>query len=101
MQSIDFSTVAGMLRKRETGTRPGTLSIPEPQPKVGVGLDVNLLPILSVRGEMRDFYSGAPQLNVDSGKSRQHNYFVGGGVVMHFQEESAAAGCRNLFIQLR
>jgi hypothetical protein len=50
----------------------------------GVGLDVNLLPILSVRGEMRDFYSGAHQLNVDSGKSRQHNYFVGGGVVMLF-----------------
>jgi hypothetical protein len=25
-----------------------------------------------------------PQLNVDTGKSRQHNLFVGGGVVWHF-----------------
>ena len=37
-----------------------------------------------VRGEVRDFYSGVPQLNVDTGKTRQHNYFVGGGVVWHF-----------------
>ena len=39
---------------------------------------------LSLRGEARDFNSGVPQLNVDTGKSRQHNYFVGGGVVWRF-----------------
>jgi hypothetical protein len=61
----------------KTGTTTGVFQI-------GVGLDVNLLRILSVRGEVRDFYSGVPQLNVDTGKSRQHNYFVGGGVVLHF-----------------
>jgi hypothetical protein len=32
----------------------------------------------------RDFWSGVPQLNVDTGKSRQHNIFVAGGIVWHF-----------------
>lgn len=61
----------------ETGTTTGVLQI-------GVGLDIRLLRSLSLRGQMRDFYSGVPELNVDTGKSRQHNYFVGGGVVFHF-----------------
>lgn len=66
------------------GTNPGKTGTTTGVFQVGVGLDVNVLPILSVRGEMRDFYSGVPELNVDTGKSRQHNYFVGGGVVLHF-----------------
>jgi hypothetical protein len=33
---------------------------------------------------MRDFWSGTPNILVDTGKSRQHNYFVGGGVVWRF-----------------
>ena len=28
--------------------------------------------------KLRDFWSGTPQLNVDTGKSRQHNFLVGG-----------------------
>jgi hypothetical protein len=55
----------------------------------GLGLDVS--PFLkrfshfSIRGEVRDFYSGTPNLPLaDTGKTRQHNYFVGGGVVWHF-----------------
>jgi hypothetical protein len=51
---------------------------------MGVGLDVKILKTLSLRGQLRDFYSGVPQLNIDTGKSRQHNLFVGGGVVWHF-----------------
>ena len=66
------------------GTNPGKTGTTTGVFQVGFGLDVNVLPILSVRGEMRDFYSGVPELNVDTGKSRQHNYFVGGGVVLHF-----------------
>jgi hypothetical protein len=50
----------------------------------GGGLDVRVWPKFSIRGEFRDFWSGTPQLNVDTGKSRQHNYFVGAGVVWHF-----------------
>jgi hypothetical protein len=61
----------------KTGTTTGILQI-------GAGLDVKLFSRFSVRGEVRDFYSGIPQLNVDTGKSRQHNFFVGGGVVYHF-----------------
>ena len=51
----------------------------------GVGLDVKVLGRFSIRGEVRDFWSGSPDLPLaDTGKTRQHNYFVGGGVVWHF-----------------
>jgi len=60
-----------------TGTNTGVL-------QAGVGLDVKIVSRFTLRGEARDFWSGVPQLNVDSGKSRQHNIFVGGGVVWHF-----------------
>ena len=52
--------------------------------QAGVGLDVRVFHSLSVRGEARDFWSGVPQLNVDTGKSRQHNYFVAAGIVWRF-----------------
>ena len=61
----------------KTGTSTGIF-------QVGGGLDVKILSRLSVRGEVRDFFSGITQLNVDTGKSRQHNFFVGGGVIWHF-----------------
>jgi hypothetical protein len=51
----------------------------------GFGLDVRVLHHFSIRGEVRDFWSGTPNLPLaDTGKSRQHNFFVGGGVVWHF-----------------
>ncbi len=50
----------------------------------GIGLDVKLSRRFTVRGEARDFWSGVPDLNVNTGKSRQHNIFVGGGIVWHF-----------------
>jgi hypothetical protein len=56
----------------------------------GFGLDVALgktgrVRRLSLRGEVRDFWSGTPNLPLaDTGKTRQHNYFVGGGVIWHF-----------------
>lgn len=59
------------------GTTTGVL-------QAGVGLDVRIIGHFSLRGEARDFWSGVPQLNVDTGKNRQHNIFVGGGVVWHF-----------------
>jgi hypothetical protein len=52
--------------------------------QIGLGLDVHVWHHFSVRGQVRDFWSGTPNLNVDTGKSRQHNYFVGGGVIWHF-----------------
>jgi hypothetical protein len=51
----------------------------------GAGLDVRVWHRFSIRGEVRDFWSGTPDLPLaDTGKTRQHNYFVGGGVVWHF-----------------
>lgn len=53
--------------------------------EAGLGLDVKLWRHFSIRGQVRDFWSGTPDLPLaDTGKSRQHNYFVGGGVVWHF-----------------
>jgi hypothetical protein len=52
--------------------------------QIGIGLDVRLKSRLSLRGEARDFWSGTPDILVDTGKSRQHNYVVGGGVVWRF-----------------
>jgi hypothetical protein len=52
--------------------------------QIGIGLDVRLKSRLSLRGEARDFWSGTPNILVDTGKSRQHNYLVGGGIVWRF-----------------
>jgi hypothetical protein len=61
----------------KTGTTTGAL-------QAGLGLDVRLIGRFNLRGEVRDFWSGVPQLNVDTGKTRQHNVFVAGGIVWHF-----------------
>lgn len=56
----------------------------------GAGFDVNSfsgierLSRFAVRLEVRDFYCGTPQLNVDIGKKSQHNIYVGGGIIFHF-----------------
>jgi len=67
----------GGVNPGKTGTTTGVL-------QGGVGLDVKLTRRFTVRGEARDFWSGVPDLNVTTGKSRQHNIFVGGGIVWHF-----------------
>lgn len=51
----------------------------------GIGLDVRVLHQFYIRGEARDFWSGEPDFPLaDTGKTRQHNYFVGGGVMWRF-----------------
>jgi hypothetical protein len=50
----------------------------------GAGLDVWVWHRWGFRFEARDFYSGNPDLNVDTGRSRQHNYNVGAGVGYRF-----------------
>jgi hypothetical protein len=50
----------------------------------GVGLDVRIFHRFSLRGEIRDFRSGLPQLNVKTPNSHQRNLFLGVGVVWHF-----------------
>jgi hypothetical protein len=60
-----------------TGTNTGVVQF-------GAGLDVWVWHRFGARAEVRDFYSGTPALNVDTGRSRQHNYYVGTGVAYRF-----------------
>jgi hypothetical protein len=67
-----------------SGTNPGG-STTSSAIQGGAGLDVRLWRRFSIRGEVRDFWSGTPDLPLaDTGKTRQHNFFVGGGLVWHF-----------------
>ncbi len=51
----------------------------------GLGLDVRFWHRFSIRGQVRDFWSGEPDFPLaNTGKTRQHNFFVGGGVIWHF-----------------
>ena len=52
--------------------------------QIGAGLDVWPWEKWGFRLEARDFYSGVPDLNVTTVRSRQHNYYVGGGVIRRF-----------------
>ena len=61
----------------KSGTTTGVL-------QAGLGLDVKIIGKFSARGEVRDFWSGEPNLGVNTGKSRQHNILVAGGIVWHF-----------------
>jgi Outer membrane protein beta-barrel domain len=66
------------------GTNPGQTGTTTGVFQAGFGLDVKILDKLKLRGEVRDFNSGVPQLNANTGKSRQHNIFAGAGVVFSF-----------------
>jgi hypothetical protein len=66
------------------GNNPGTTGTNTGVIQAGLGLDVKIFHRFSLRGEGRDFWSGVPQLNVNTGKSRQHNIFAGLGIVFHF-----------------
>ena len=50
----------------------------------GFGLDVKVISRLSIRGEVRDFYSELPPLNVRALSDRQHNALISAGVVLRF-----------------
>jgi hypothetical protein len=51
----------------------------------GIGLDVKVWRKLSIRGEARDYWSGEPDFPLaPTGKTRQHNYFVGIGAFWRF-----------------
>lgn len=52
--------------------------------QLGLGLDVKIIHSLYLRGEAREFHSGEPQLNVNTGRSRYYNLFAGGGLAWRF-----------------
>lgn len=66
------------------GSNPGKTGTTTGVFQAGVGLDVKFYKNFSLRGEVRDFWSGLPQLNVNVGKGHQRNLFAGFGVVWHF-----------------
>jgi opacity protein-like surface antigen len=63
---------------------------PNPAPRIvnngvfvyGGGVDINVVGRLSLRGEVRDFYSGSPAYNVPSLTGGQRNVVVSGGFVI-------------------
>ena len=51
----------------------------------GFGLDVRLMARVCLRAEARDYWAGAPDFpQAQTGKTRQHNYCVAGGVMWRF-----------------
>lgn len=52
--------------------------------QAGVGLDVRTFPHVLFRLAARDFISGSLPLNVNTGKDRQHNIAVTGGLAFQF-----------------
>ena len=66
------------------GPNPGKTSTSTGIFQFGAGLDVFPWQKWGFRLEARDFYSGVPDLNVTTVRSRQHNIFVGGGVIRRF-----------------
>jgi hypothetical protein len=66
------------------GSNPGPTGTNTGVVQFGAGLDVWFWHTWGARFEARDFYSGVPDLNVDTGRSRQHNYYVGAGVTHRF-----------------
>jgi hypothetical protein len=69
---------------KNTGNRGATTGVLQG----GVGLDVRMpwgvFPRFKIRVEARDDWSGVPPLNVNTGKTRQHNYYVAGGLAYRF-----------------
>jgi hypothetical protein len=85
---VSFGGGFGHFKESDTlvfgGKNPGSTGTTTGVFQFGIGMDVRVFHSLGLRGELRDFDSGVPQLNVDTGKSRQHNLYLGGGVVWHF-----------------
>lgn len=51
----------------------------------GGGVDIRAWRLLSLRAEIRDFYSGSPAFNAPA-RGGQHNVVAGGGIVLRFGE---------------
>jgi len=50
----------------------------------GGGIDFNLFPVLAIRGEVRDFVTGNPSFDVPFLTDKQHNIFLGIGLVFRW-----------------
>lgn len=61
----------------DTSTNTGVLDM-------GGGVDMKIAPHVSLRAEMRDFYSGSPALTIPALRAKQHNLVATGGLVLRF-----------------
>ena len=52
----------------------------------GGGVDTKLWRWIGLRGEVRDFYTGAPAYNISGVGGGQHNVVAGGGFVLRWGE---------------
>jgi hypothetical protein len=75
--ALDSRLESGQPNPNKSGTTTGAFQL-------GIGLDVRVIHSVYLRGEAREFYSGEPQLNVNTGKSRYYNLFAGAGLVWRF-----------------
>ncbi|MBI3477299.1 MAG: hypothetical protein HY010_16325 [Acidobacteria bacterium] len=66
------------------GPNPGKTSNSTGIVQFGAGLDVWPWERWGIRLEARDYYSGVPDLNVTTVRTRQHNIYVGGGFIRRF-----------------
>ncbi len=66
------------------GTNPGPTGTNTGVVQFGAGLDVWFWSTWGARFEARDFFSGDPALDVTTDVTRQHNYYVGVGVMHRF-----------------
>jgi len=67
-----------------SGANPGPKGTNTGVIQFGAGIDMWPWHRWGFRLEARDFYSGNPALNVTTTNSRQHNYYVGVGVIRRF-----------------
>jgi hypothetical protein len=74
-QLVFYGTNPGP-RVKNTGVMDGAVGLDIPLPR-------KLHPLI-FRFEARDNWSGVPPINVDTGKTRQHNFYVGGGIVIRY-----------------
>ena len=75
--ALSSTLESGQPNPNRSGTTTGVIQL-------GLGLDVKIVRSVYLRGEVREFNSGEPQLNVITGKSRFYNLFAGAGLVWHF-----------------
>ena len=68
---------SGLSNPSKTGTTTGVVQL-------GLGLDIRVIHSVYLRGEVREFSAGEPQLNVSTGKTRYYNLFPGGGLIVRF-----------------
>ncbi len=80
----------GIARFKEGNTLENNQPNPDPDSgatgvfDAGVGLDVRLISILSLRGQFRNFYIELPRLNISDLKDRANAKFLSAGLVLRF-----------------